>query len=255
MEKYGKIMKCGLEVIKLLNFVVCDDNKSFSKIMKTTIDNYMLNYEQDYKIFHFEGYDEKFEEFVNKDIGFKIYFLDIKTKHGSGLDAARVIREKYDDWVSIIIIVTSHEEYRYEALSNRLYLLDFVNKLNNCEEHIKDDIKKAINNYNKRYKSLSYEYNHIFHKIEFRHIINIEKEQDSKRCIIRTTYGNTYISETLNEVKAKLDDRFIKTHRSLIINKDKICSFDPKTNTLEFSDGSQTNLIARSKKKELMRVC
>lgn len=237
----------------MINFVVCDDNKSFSKIMKSTIDNYMLNYEQEYKIFHFEGYDEKFEDFVNKDIGFKVYFLDIKTKHGSGLDAARLIREKYDDWISIIIIVTSHEEYRYEALSNRLYLLDFVNKLNNCENGIKDSIKKSLNNYNKRYKSLSYEYNHIYHKIEFRNIINIEKETDSKRCIIRTTYGNSYISGTLNDIKSKLDERFIKTHRSLIINQDKITHFDPKTNIIEFCDGSKSNLVSRSNKKELMK--
>jgi len=70
--------------------------------MKTEIENFMTNYDQKYKIFHFEGYDDSFEDFVKKEIGFKIYFLDIKTKCKSGLDAARIIREKYDDWVSII---------------------------------------------------------------------------------------------------------------------------------------------------------
>ena len=238
----------------MINFVICDDNKNFSKIMKNTIDKYMINYEQEYKIFHFEGYNNKFEEFVSKEIGFKIYFLDIRTKNGSGLDAARIIREKYDDWVSIIVIVTSHEEYRYEALSNRLYLLDFVNKLIDCENSIKEDITKALNNYNKRYKSLSYEYNHVMHKIEFRNIISIEKEPDSKRCIIKTTYGNSYISDTLNNIQSQLDDRFVKTHRSLIVNKDKITKYDSRTNTLEFCDGSNSNLIARNKKKELMKL-
>ena len=237
----------------MLNFVVCDDNKAFSKLMKKTIDNFMLNYEIEYKIFHFDGYDEKFEKFVNKDIGFKIYFLDIKTSNGSGLDAARIIREKYNDWVSIIIVVTSHEEYRYEALGNRLYLLDFIDKLNNCEERIKEDITKALNNYNQRHKSLTYEYNHIFYKTEFRNIICIEKEPDSKRCIIKTTYGNNYISGTLNDIEEKLDERFIRTHRSLIINRDKIQNYDPKTNTLSFIDGTTTNQVARGKKKELMQ--
>lgn len=237
----------------MLNFVVCDDNKGFSKLMKKTIDNFMLNYEIDYKIFHFEGYGDNFEKFAKKDIGFKIYFLDIKTSDGSGLDAARIIREKYNDWVSIIIVVTSHEEYRYEALGNRLYLLDFIDKLNNCEERMKEDIAKALNNYNQRHKSLSYEYNHIFYKIEFRNIICIEKEPDSKRCIIKTTYGNNYISGTLNDIEEKLDERFIRTHRSLIINKDKIQNYDSKTNTLSFIDGTTTNQVARGKKKELVQ--
>lgn len=239
---------------KMINFVVCDDNKTFSKLMKRTIDNYMLNYEFEYKIFHFDGYGNDFEKFVNKDIGFKIYFLDIKTSNGSGLDAARIIREKYNDWASIIIMVTSHSEFKFEALGNRLYLLDFINKLDNCEEMVRDNITKALKNYNQRHKSLSYEYNHILHKIEFRNIICIEKEQDSKRCIIKTTYGTNYIPGTLNDLLDKLDERFIKTHRSLIVNKDKISSFDSKTNILSFIDGSTTNQVARGKKKELMQI-
>ena len=129
----------------MINFAVCDDNKAFSKLMKKYIDNFMLNYEIEYKIYHFDGYGKSFENFVNKDIGFKVYFLDIKTSDGSGLDAARIIREKYNDCVSIIIIVTSHEEYRYEALGNRLYLLDFIDKLNNCEEMTQKEIAKEMN--------------------------------------------------------------------------------------------------------------
>ncbi len=237
----------------MLNFVICDDNKNFSKMMKKTIENFMMNYEQEYKVYYFENYSQEFEKFIQEDVGFKVYFLDIKTKFGSGLDAARIIREKYDDWVSIIIVVTSHEEYRYEALSNRLYLMDFINKLNDCENNIKQDLKRAISNYNNRHKSLSFEYNHIFHKIEFRDIINIEKEPDSKRCLIRTTYGTSYIPGTLNDIKLRLDNRFLKVHRSLIINKDKVVRYTPKTNKLEFNDGSYTHLVARSKKKELMK--
>lgn len=236
----------------MLNFVICDDNKDFSKMMKQIIEKFMMNYDHEYKIFHFNGYDEKFEKLASIDLGFKVYFLDIKTEKGSGLDAARIIREKYDDWVSIIIIVTSHEEYRYEALGNRLYLMDFINKLNDCENSVKQDLYKVMKNYNRRHKSLSFEYNHIFHKIEFRSIINIEKEQDSKRCIIRTTYGTTYIPGTLNDIQNKLDSRFLKVHRSLIVNKDRIVKYTPKLNKLEFCDGTYTYLVARSKKKELI---
>lgn len=160
----------------MLNFVICDDNRNFSKMMKTEIENFMMNYDQKYKIFHFEGYDDSFE-----------------------------------------------------------------------------DLKRILNIYNKRHKALSFEYNHIFHKIEFRDIVNIEKEQDSKRCIIRTTYGTIYMPGTLNDIISKLDDRFLKVHRSLIVNKDKIVKYNPKLNKLEFNDGSFTHLISRRKKKELMK--
>lgn len=236
----------------MLNFIICEDNHQFSSNMKTTIEKFMMNYEIDYKIHHFDGYDKAFEKIVKEEIGFKVYFLDLVTGEGSGMDAARTIREKYDDWVSIIIIVTSHEEYRYEALSTRLALFDFVNKLNGCEKVITQDLMRVMSNYDKREKSISYEYNHICHKIEFRHIISIEKEPDSKRCITHTTYGDKVIPGSLNTVLKLLDKRFLKVHRSLVVNIDKIESYDMVKNKITFKDGSTTNLVARDKKKELM---
>ena len=138
----------------MLNFIVCEDNHQFSRILSTTIDNFMMNYEIEYKIHPFLGYDKEFQKIVASEIGFKVYFLDLVTNEGSGLDAARIIREKFDDWVSIIIIITSHEEYRYEALGTRLALFDFINKLNGCENVIRQDLGRVMNNYDKREKSV-----------------------------------------------------------------------------------------------------
>lgn len=236
----------------MINFIICEDNRSFSSIMQTTIDNFMMNYEIDYKIQHFNGYNKGFRKIVKEEAGFKVYFLDLVTDEGSGLDAARMIREEYDDWVSIIIIVTSHEEYRYEALSTRLALFDFVNKLNECEKVIIEDLTRVMNNYDKRENSITYEYNHICHKIEFRHIISIEKEPESKRCIIHTTYGDKVIPGSLNTVLRLLDKRFVKIHRSLIVNTDQIVSYDIAKNKISFKDGMSTTLVARDRKKELV---
>jgi len=239
----------------MLNFIVGEDNHQFIKIMETAITKFMMNYEIEYKISCFKGYDEKFEKAVTEEKGFKIYFLDLVTNEGSGLEAARMIREKYEDWVSIIIIVTSHEEYRYEALGTRLALFDFINKLDDCESVIQEDLKRAMKSYDKREKSLSYEYNHICYKVEFRHIKSIEKEQDSKRCIIHTTYGPKVIPGTLNNIMKKLDERFMKVHRSLIVNIDQIESYDLIKNKIVFRDKETTQLVAREKKRELiMRV-
>lgn len=236
----------------MINYIVCDDKKEFGQRMKKSINNFMMNFEEEYEINYFTGYTEEFFELAEKNIGFKIYILDIMTNEGSGLDAARIIREKYDDWSSIIIIVTSHEEYRFEALSNRLYLLDFINKLSNCDKNVMDTLEKAMKTYNNRHKSLGFEYNHTYHKIDLKDIICIEKEQDSKRCMIKTVYGETIIPGTLNEVYRKLDERFVKVHRSLIINMDNLESFDSKENLIVFRDGTTSYLVSRDKKRELI---
>ena len=235
----------------MISFIVCDDNKQFLKHEKQIIDNFMMKYDIEYNVYTFEEYTSGFEDLIVKDMGFKIYLLDIQTKNGSGLDMARRIREELDDWVSVLIIITAFNEFKYEALGNRLYLLDFINKLNNCDNKIKEDLEISLKHYNNREKSIKYEYNHILKQVEFRHIIYIEKEPDSKRCIIKTTYGDQIINKTLNEVFKLLDNRFIKTSRSMIINKDNIREYDIKENKLIFVNGDYTYQISRNKKKEV----
>lgn len=137
-------------------------------------------------------------------------------------------------------------------LSSRLFLLDFINKLDQFDKTLRDDLIIAMKHYNKRYKTLSYEYNHTYYQVELRQIIWIEKEQDSKRCIIKTKSGEELIPGTLNGVYEKLDSRFFKTHKSFIINLDEIKRYEIRKNKITFKNGDHTHLIARDKKKELM---
>ncbi len=236
----------------MLNFIICDDEEGFRKIIISEIDKFMMNYDVEYKKHECECYEKKFETLARKEMGFKVYFFDIKTKNGSGLDAARFIREELDDWNSIIIIVTAFAEYRYEALSNRLYLLDFISKFDNCSKKLKETLKIVYKQYNSREKCLNYEYNYIIYKIELKNIIFIEKEQDSKRCIVHTTYGTFKAPFTLSAISKQLDKRFLKVHKSLILNVDKIREYDTKENEVLFINGMSTNLISRSGKKELI---
>ena len=237
----------------MINFIICDDNREFLKKEKNIIDKLMMRYDIEYKCILFDEYNKDFENTAAKDIGFKIYLLDIQTKNGSGLDAARCIREELDDWVSIIIIITAFNEFKYEALGNRLYLLDFINKLNKCDENLKETLEIAIKHYDNREKSLSYEYNHIIKKIEFRHIIYIEKELDSKRSLVKTTYGAHFINKNLNETEPLLDNRFIRTSRSMIVNIDYVSEFDMKNNKIIFKSGDVCYQVSRKKKKELRK--
>lgn len=96
MEKYGKIKSVnGVSVV--INFVICEDEKDLRENNKKEIVKFMMNYDIDYKIHEYSGYTHEFNEYAAKEDGFKIYLLDIVTQEGSGIDSARMIREKYDD--------------------------------------------------------------------------------------------------------------------------------------------------------------
>lgn len=236
-----------------MNFIICEDEDIFIKNYKKIIDNFMMNYDIEYKIHIFKGYDEKFKKTAKELTGFKVYILDIKTNEGSGLSAARIIREEIEDWTSMLIMITSYCEYHYELIGKRLMVLDFINKLDEPERRLKEDLKICLKSYDSKPITLKYKYKGINYNIALKDIIYVEKEQDSKRCIIHTNEKNYYINGTLNEILKLLDERFIKTHRSLIINKDQISYYKSKTNQLFFKNNESTYLISRSFKKEMFK--
>ena len=216
----------------------------------------MMNYDYDYKCYSFDVYNNEFEKIIKSNSNFKIYLLDIEGKNKSGLDIVRLIREKYDDWSSVIIMITSHNEFKYDALGNRLYLMDFINKLDNWDELLREDIKHIINSYVNNSECLIYEFNHSLKRIEYKNIVSIEKEKDSKKCIINTLYGNHSIAGTISDILTKLDDRFIKISRSTIININQVSEYNKITNEIIFLNGDKTTDISRQYKKDIVEhVC
>lgn len=235
----------------MINFIICEDKLELLKEYKYQIDKFMMKYDIEYKCYTFTCYDNKWEREIKEIKGFKVYLLDIKTEVGSGINAARKIREEYDDWVSMIIMISGYAEYKYEALSKRLMLVDFINKLDCSEQKLQDALLICLKHYDNKYKSLRYTYRNIAYNIEYRSIIKIEKEMDSKRCIIHTEEGDYPIQGTLNEVLEKLDKRFFKCNRAIAINVEQIQYYNFNKNVAVLKNGEEFNGISRSKKREM----
>ena len=127
----------------MINFIVCEDNKIILQKNIDIINKTMFKNNENYRIYQFTDSNEQLKELINKDIGFKIYILDIELENVSGIDIARNIRKK--DSNSIIIISTTYVEYLPLALKHKLMLFDFVSKFENYEENLSKVIKNAIN--------------------------------------------------------------------------------------------------------------
>ncbi len=237
----------------MINFMICENEPLIAQEYEKEIDSFMMGFDNEYKCHFFTGYGQKFKKKVKEEIGFKIYILDVKTQEGTGIDAARYIREECDDWVSMIIVITAYTEFKYDALGKRLLILDFISKMDKYKDRLRNDFQICLKNYDTKYKSLSYKYKGTLQTLELRNIICIEKEPDTRRCIITTTHGKFPIQGNLIDVEDKLDKRFLKTHRSLIVNIDHVYRFNSRTNLLEFKNKESTYLVARDKKKEVIK--
>jgi two-component system response regulator AgrA len=235
----------------MIEFIICEDELYFLRKYKEIINKVMMKYDIEYKIKESINYNKIWYENTNSS-NFKIYLLDIKTQDGSGLDAARYIREELDDWQSMITIISAYPEFKYEALEKRLMLVDFINKLDNLENRLTRAIQVSLKNYDNRPNSLKYTYKKVSYNIEYHKIKYIEKEQDNKRCIIKTKDKEYYIQGSLRQIESLLDKRFIKCNRSYIINLEQVRSYNTKANKIVFKDTSEIYDISRNKRKEII---
>ncbi len=233
----------------MIRFAVCDDEKEFRTRVVKAIDKIFMKNTIEYEIEEFIGYDNKFEEFMEQSYTSKIYILDIELKNSiSGIDIARKIRKS--DWDSIIIMVTSHFDLGYEALKAQIMLLDFISKYDECEKRLTAVLKKAISNIDHK-KILIFETNGISHRIYLDDILYVTKDTVERKCIIRTTYTEFAVNKTMNQMIEELDDRFYLTHRSCLVNTEKIRTIDWKNNIIYFEKDESIDLLARDKKKGL----
>ena len=110
----------------MINFIICDDDLKFRKKVETAVDKYMMKNHTEYKIYLFDDYDKSFLNIVKQKLPFKIYILDIEAPTMSGIDIARIIRNKDVD--SALIFLTGHQELSQSVLKNEFVFISFINK-------------------------------------------------------------------------------------------------------------------------------
>ncbi len=229
----------------MIDFIMVDDNLYYLHKSKKIIDKVMMNYDIEY---NFIAYDKYRKELLNKD-SFKVYIISYKN---DSIELIKYIREKLDDWKSLIIVLYKNNEDKNKVLKNNLFIVDYINRNKNFEEKLLRNIQICLKNYDQRPNSLKYKYKNTSYNIEFQKILYIEKEQDNKRCIIRTIEKEYYIPGTLNKVSKLLDKRFIKSSRSFIINKEQMLFYDIKSNIIMFKNNMYLHGVSRDNKKDIL---
>lgn len=229
-----------------MEFVICDDEKLFRNKIHKVIDKIYMNNDEYYHVTEFTNFNNSFLKLI-KDGSPKIYILDIEMKDDvSGIDIARKIRN--NDWESIIIFITSHNELGYQALKAQIMLLDFISKYDDYERNLESVIKKAISMINSQ-KTMTFNSDGISYVIHLNDILYVVKDTIDRKCIIKTTYTEIEVNRSLNYFVDNLDKRFYMSHRSCIVNTERIDKVDWKNNIIYFNNGDSIDLISRDKKR------
>lgn len=225
----------------MINFIICDDNKEIINKIKEIISKFMMQNEHSYKTYFFEDYDSEFMKIMNTNLQCKIYILDIETPTRSGIDIARIIREKDVD--SMIIFITGHEELGSTILKNDLMFLSFINKFDDCEKRLVDSIKKALKMFHKR-NTLKFKDGNTIYTISMDDIISITKDSLERKCLVKTEHYEFRSYKTIKEFEKLLDDRFQKVHRACIVNKERIVKIDKGKKEIMLENGDKIYLVS-----------
>lgn len=98
-----------------------------------------------------------------------------------------------------------------------------------------------MKHYDNRPKTLRYTYKNIIYCFDFAQIVYIDKEHDSKRCIIHLANKDSVPYQgTISHLMTILDERFERISRSTIINVDYINTVDLKETSVLLSNGNKT---------------
>ena len=232
----------------MINFIVCDDNKYARDINEKIIKKITMPYDFEYEIYSFEKYNINMKNLIKTPTYTKIYILDLELPGKSGIDIAREIRK--EDWDSIIIILTSHDELELKLLKQKLLILDFISKFDDIEKSLTKTINMVIKNLDTK-KVLTFRSNKEIHHVKLDNILYLYRDNNTLQTMVVTNDGEYNIRDSLVSISKKLDQRFYQTHRACFVNIDKVKKVDFITGIIYFENNKKIDYLSRNYKKGL----
>lgn len=193
---------------------LCDDDIIDRNFIKFCLDKYSKTEHVEFELHEYDNGEALVQDLKNHS--FDVFLLDIFMNNMSGIEVAQAIREQDKD--VLIVFITSSKEFAVEGY--RVHASDYLVKPISYER-ICETMGWITKNLKLDSKVIEILSNRVRIKIKISTIMYAEVFNTV--CVLHTTKEEyrTYI--TLDELCALLeDDRFVRCHRSFLVNMDYI---------------------------------
>ena len=197
-----------------MNIGLCDDDIIDRNFIKICLDKYAQANHVEIELQEYEHGEALIQDLPNHK--FDVFLLDIYMHNMTGIEVAQAIREQDKD--VLIVFITSSKEYAMEGY--RVHASDYLLKPISYER-ICETMGWIAKNLKIDSKTIEILSNRIRMKVKVSTIMYAEVFNTV--CVLHTTQEEyrTYI--TLDELCGLLeDDRFIRCHRSFLVNMDYV---------------------------------
>jgi len=224
----------------MLQFAVCDDLQNDRVIIKNYIKDYCILADIDFNILTFDSGEALENHYVNRKVAIDIIFLDIYMGEKNGIATAKQIR-KYDSNCKIIFTTSSTEHalesfdvfpfhYLIKPISKNLFNTVF-------EKALKSTIKE-------KQKCLSIKSAATIQTVLYKDIIYIESTARTLNIHNSKNKEIIFLSK-LDDIQNQLNDRrFVRCHKSFLVNMDYIGSVE--NNSFHLTNGMQIPITQRN---------
>ena len=185
-----------------------------------------------------------------------LFLLDIDLKANiNGIELGRLIREQTEPERKVFIVfLTVHSEMTLMTFQYKVEALDFIakDKPANMKSKIKECIDTSLTRSvgGGKAKPIQINVNDKIIQLGMDEIICIETTHVRHKLRLYTKTRAMEFNGELKHIEEQLDERFIRCHKSFIINKDKISHIDKKANTVAMINNCVC-LVSKNGKKLL----
>lgn len=233
----------------MIDFFIFDSTKYVSDIIINTIHQLISHFPIPYKIFLFDTEHGYGGISIDGEFVHKVYFLILGEHNYDDIGFAKKIRMQDPNGI-LIFILKKDSKRREELIDASIIWYSILVLDDSLSNRIYHCLTSYIQMLHKNQVIHLESKNTIIH-IELNHIVLIMTEPLIRKCTIKTENSNFSVPLSLSELQMKLDNRFVKIHKSCIINKEKIVKIDKKNRIITLSNGIETDLVARDYKKKL----
>ena len=229
----------------MINFIIVD-NVNNQKIYENSINKIMFNRKEIYTIKNFINLNESLKTLIKEQTFPKIYFINI---NNNGLKIAKYIRTK--DLTSEIIVITNSKETDNSIHDIIPKIYKIIKPDNNIMKNIEISLINILN--------INFDNNQIISigktsitQIYLKDIVYIYKKQNERKIIINTSSNEFSINMTLTDIFNKLDTRFIRIHKSCIVNKTKVQIYNWNDGYIILNDNKKVKYCSKKYCKNLI---
>jgi len=226
----------------MLNIYICEDNLKQREFMTSYIADYCMFQSLDAQVALSANNPEDILSHYKNTSEPALFLLDIELNAKiNGIELASRIREMGKK--AAIVFVTTHSEMTFVTFQYKVEALDFIVKDNaaNIKHKIAECVKIALGRYAEatdkgKTIKISVEDKIIF--LDMDDIILVETTPTRHKLRLHTHNRMLEFNGELKALESQLDERFIRCHKSCIINKTKIASANKKDNTVTMTNHS-----------------